>query len=215
MCKSLGLLILNGRKIGDIFGAYTSFQWNGNSVVDYVLTSHSLYHSINYFKVGKFIPWLSDHCALRYRLDSCLEHDYNSEQKKPDLKFETLFWNEESPEKFISILRLHEQEIEAILNSPDTHGKEIVDNFQCLIKNAVHEGNFKKICKKPSTDAPWFDECCQKCKEDVTTIGKSLQNDLELRKSLSENKKRFRKLIREKKRSYAKGIFDNMMQFNS
>ena len=36
LCKSLGLIILNGRKVGDIFGKYTSFQWNGCSVVDYV-----------------------------------------------------------------------------------------------------------------------------------------------------------------------------------
>ena len=41
MCKSLGLLILNGRKVGDLFGKYTSFQWNGSSVVDYVLASNS------------------------------------------------------------------------------------------------------------------------------------------------------------------------------
>ena len=218
MCKSLGLLILNGRKVGDIFGAYTSFQWNGNSVVDYVLTSHSLYHSINYFRIGKFVPWLSDHCALRYSLDSCLEYDYNPEQNKPDVKLEKLFWNEESPGKFISILGLHEQEIDAILNSPDIHGKEIVDKFQCLIKNIVREGDFKKRGNKPSTDAPWFDESCRKSKEEVTTLGKSVQNrpnNLELRKSLGENKKVFRKLIREKKRSYARGVFDNMKQFNS
>ena len=67
MCKSLGLLILNGRKVGDLYGAYTSFQWNGSSVVDYVLASNSIYSSVSYFKVGNYIPWLSDHCALRYR----------------------------------------------------------------------------------------------------------------------------------------------------
>ena len=154
MCKSLGLLILNGRKVGDVFGAYTSFQWNGNSVVDYVLTSHSLYHSIKYFKVGKFIPWLSDHCAVRYSLDSCLKYDYNPEQNKPNVKLEKLFWNEESPEKFISILSLHEQEIDAILNSPDIHGKEIVDKFQCLIKNTVQEGDFKKRVVNPRPMPP-------------------------------------------------------------
>ena len=88
MCKSLGLLILNGRKVGDLFGGYTSFQWNGSSVVDYVLASHSIYSSISYFTIGKFVPWLSDHCALRYRLDSCLEYDTNSDKKEAGEKFE-------------------------------------------------------------------------------------------------------------------------------
>ena len=39
-------------------------------------------------------------------------------------------------------------------------------------------------------------------------------NNLELRKSLNENKKNFRKLVREKKRSHAKSVFDNMMKFS-
>ena len=38
LCKALNLVILNGRKAGDLFGKCTSFQWNGASVVDYVLT---------------------------------------------------------------------------------------------------------------------------------------------------------------------------------
>ena len=47
LCKSLGLIILIGRKVGDVFGKYTSFQWNGCSVVDYVLASSSIYPSIS------------------------------------------------------------------------------------------------------------------------------------------------------------------------
>ena len=39
ICKSLELNIINGRKTGDPFGKYTCFTWNGNSVVDYLLTS--------------------------------------------------------------------------------------------------------------------------------------------------------------------------------
>ena len=43
MCKSLELNIINGRKTGDPFGKYTCFTWNGNSVVDYLLTPDSLF----------------------------------------------------------------------------------------------------------------------------------------------------------------------------
>ena len=28
LCKSLQLVVLNGRKIGDLFGKFTSLQWN-------------------------------------------------------------------------------------------------------------------------------------------------------------------------------------------
>ena len=51
MSKSSGLVILNGRKTGDVFGKLTSFQWNGSSVADYVIVSQSIYDNIEYFKV--------------------------------------------------------------------------------------------------------------------------------------------------------------------
>ena len=67
LCKSLDLSIVNGRKTGDIFGDFTSFQWNGNGLVDYVITSKNLFSSVLSLKVGNFMPWISDHCALHYK----------------------------------------------------------------------------------------------------------------------------------------------------
>ena len=52
LCKSLDLCILNGRKTGDIFGKFTSFQWKGNGVVDYLICSQSLEPDILSMKVG-------------------------------------------------------------------------------------------------------------------------------------------------------------------
>ncbi len=64
MCRSLDLNIVNGRKTGDVFGKYTCFKWNGNSVVDYLITSSSVFQKNSIFEVGEFLPWLSDHCPL-------------------------------------------------------------------------------------------------------------------------------------------------------
>ena len=69
LCKSLDLNIVNGRKTGDPFGKYTCFNWNGSSVVDYLLTSDSLFPQVSSFKVGEFLPWLSDHCPLYSTLE--------------------------------------------------------------------------------------------------------------------------------------------------
>ena len=68
LCKAYDILIVNGWKMGDLFGNFTSFQWNGSRVVDYVLTPHDDFDWISYFKVGKFRPWLSDHCPLFYNI---------------------------------------------------------------------------------------------------------------------------------------------------
>ena len=39
LCIQANLNILNGNIFGDRFGKYTSFQYNGNSVVDYCIVS--------------------------------------------------------------------------------------------------------------------------------------------------------------------------------
>ena len=212
LCKSLELVILNGRKIGDLFGKFTSLQWNGNSVVDYVLASQSIYSSITYFKIGDFIPWLSDHCATRFKLLSCMVPQAKNEN--PGEKLESLFWDAESPEKFTSILREHEQEISEMLNAPNAN---VLNKFQNLIKSIVEEGNFKRRSKKKSNDAPWFDNDCKKAKEEILIAGKNIKvtpTDPSLRKILTEKKKEFRKLTRQKKRCHEKMIFDNMLQFD-
>ena len=64
VCKLNNFLIMNGRKIGDVFGSLTSHQWNGSSVVDYFLSPNTFAHNILNFSVGKYIPWISDHCPI-------------------------------------------------------------------------------------------------------------------------------------------------------
>ena len=64
VCKLNDLLILNGRTTGDLFGSFTSHQWNGSSVVDYALVSNEFSKNILTFRVGPYLPWLSDHFPL-------------------------------------------------------------------------------------------------------------------------------------------------------
>ena len=80
MCRGLDLTIINGRRTGDIFGKFTCFQWNGNSVVDYVITSGQISQKIPNFWVGEFIPWLLDHCPLNFSLEL-----KNTEMNRPNI----------------------------------------------------------------------------------------------------------------------------------
>ena len=66
---NLSLCIINGRKTGDLMGNFTSFQSGGNSVIDYVIVSNSLFYNVLTFSVVDFKPWLSDHCSIHYTLD--------------------------------------------------------------------------------------------------------------------------------------------------
>ena len=84
MCKSINLNILNGRKTGDLFGDNTCIRYNGNSVVDYVITSSSIFEKVPCFNVSDFLPWLSDHCPLFFTLEiqKCFKNSNSVDQKK-------------------------------------------------------------------------------------------------------------------------------------
>ena len=116
ICKSLDLSTINGRKLGDMFGNI-SFQWNGSSVVDYAITSQSLFQRILTFKKGKYKPWISDYCPLHY----CFQiKDYleitpgNLDLHTPN----TWYLDNSSKEKFMLCLQSREisAKIENILN---------------------------------------------------------------------------------------------------
>ena len=63
LLQTSGLVILNGRTIGDIFGAPTCIQRNGVSTVDYICTSPDLLSNVRFFRVGALNQY-SDHKPL-------------------------------------------------------------------------------------------------------------------------------------------------------
>ena len=64
LCKVNDLLIANGRKVGDLFGNFTSHQYNGSALNDYLLAPTYFLDKISHFSVGDYTPWLSDHCPI-------------------------------------------------------------------------------------------------------------------------------------------------------
>ena len=96
------MYVVNGRKLGDTFGRSTCFQWNGTSVVDYLLAQKHTFDMINYLEIQALKPSLSDHCALTFSLEianSSLEQDKTKLYSLPgkykwDVEANTLFTKE-------------------------------------------------------------------------------------------------------------------------
>ena len=70
ICKNNELYILNGRTAGDIFGSITCRRWNGCSIVDYGICSHSLVKNVISFRIAPALPWLSDHSAIHLTIST-------------------------------------------------------------------------------------------------------------------------------------------------
>ena len=157
MCVSLDLTILNGRSVGDPFGEFTSIQPKGNNVVDYLITSDSLTKDISIFKVGEFIPWLSDHCPIFYVLEinAALEAPPISTSRIPAPK--RFIWTEMAIDKFKSTLLkdANKEKLIQYLSLDFSDPNLVVDYMTDLLINITDEAKIKTISKKlNSTNDP-------------------------------------------------------------
>jgi hypothetical protein len=216
LCKSLDLNILNGRNSGDIFGDFTSFQWNGNSLIDYVITSQILLQCVLTFKVGNFIPWISDHCALHYTIQT--QFIPNSPANKGDLYPHTrgFYWDETSSEKFTACLKSAEisDKLKNILdiNNADTMATEINN----ILNLAATKSKIKLTRQKPEnfkTNAAWYDKECSDIKTKINLTAKLIKkspHETKVRESLYILKKQYKDVIKKKKKAYKENIIKQL-----
>ena len=101
LCMINNLKILNGRKIGDLTGKYTCHQYNGSSVVDYIL------NKINYFQVLPLATY-SDHCQIVANLDIKPKNPTNTGGKTYAKAPGQFKWDSNSKQKVNSYLRFHD-----------------------------------------------------------------------------------------------------------
>ena len=106
-CRSLDRNIVNGRKTGDPFGKLTCFKWNGNSVVDYLITSSSVFKNISSFEVGEFLPWLSDHCPLYFtaKMHTPILREEGKKEGARTKAPKQYIWSTKSKEDFLNTLK--------------------------------------------------------------------------------------------------------------
>ena len=218
LCKSLDFIVVNGRTPGDIFGKYTSFQWNGSSVVDYLIMPTIYFDKILSMKVGEFYPWLSDHCPLLYSIS--LDKEINSSVKEnalnklpPNFKWSTL-----NKTKFeAALISVPTKKVfESIINdateeSPHNYISQVTE----VLLNCAYKCGLKKSTtrKKIAYDLPWFDQECRRMKNDIRILAKNIKrfpNENKIRIELFTKKRKFSHLVRKKKTSYKLSILKEM-----
>ena len=217
MCKSLDLNIVNGRKTGDPFGSYTCFKWNGNSVVDYLITSPPVFQKISTFEVGDFFPWLSDHCPLYFTTEICnplpIEKKCETRTKAP----KQYIWSEESRQNFTNIIKTSEFQtrlkkcFEMDRRDPNNLANHITD----ALTTAAERSKIKFIKQKDQKDPPWFDKSCRSLKEKIKLLGKKIRTDprsKSLKTELFEDKKKLKKLVKDNKFSFKNQLMEDLKQ---
>ena len=224
VCKLNDILIMNGRKIGDLFGKFTSHQWNGSSVVDYAITSNEFSKNVLEFAVGEFVPWISDHCPIhtKFNLDWIGAGRKTTTNKLTDIPPQFI-WDIISKERYTENLKSNDigERINLLVNSDNINSidiaKEITD---ILMKNArtcgIKTKSKMKECKLRQNayqSGPWFDKECMSIKNQISIEGNILKQNPSnqySRTTLFQLKRVFRKMVKRKKRAHKQEILNQM-----
>ena len=218
ICISSRLRILNGRTFGDLHGKYTSYQYNGNSVIDYGLVSEEQMSNVLYFHVDEPILRLSDHSKISVRIFA----NFFQDEHKQNLKDfpEQFKWDDFSPQLFYNELqsgeimdRLHDVLDMQISNTVEVN--DIVDKFseilysagnKCLRKKKIRKSKFKRNKK-------WFDLDLLKMRKTLDFKGKQFAkypNDPIVRGSFYRYRKLYSKLCKFKRKQYKANLIDQL-----
>ena len=219
VCKLNDFLIANGHSIGDIFGKFTSHQWNGSSVTDYLLFPNNFSNKISEFTVGNFVPWISDHCPIH---STILLNEVTSLPKQQDSKLlktlPSFILDANSQITFRDALtsQVTKDKINQLIASENMSAINIAAEIKNILLTNAQNCHIKmKKNPKPNSkqSAPWFDKECIDIKDNLRKLGSSLKkepcNNI-LRSSLSQQKKLLKKLTTQKKYRYKKGILNEM-----
>ena len=169
LCKVNDLLIANGRKPGDLFGKFTSHQYNGSALNDYLLAPNSFLEKISHFSVGDFAPWLSDHCPIlsTVKLNTLTKQSISA--GKPRETEPNFIFDATSKQVFCEGLRSAEtsQYIQKLLEDDNLSVLNMgAATKTLLLNNAKNCGiRLKKTKIDVSNCAPWFDSECTKTKK--------------------------------------------------
>ena len=185
LCKALDINIINGRTTGDLFGSYTMFNWNGSSVVDYLLSSGNISHKVLSFKVGEFTPWLSDHCPIYSTIELSKDVGVNcplTPKKKAPLRF---VWSETGKRDYLNMLNSPEysKTLENALNLDYGDPNSVVNYVSDLLISVAKKAKVKTTKKKEQKNPPWFDRKCSKMKQNIKSLGKNseaIKDDLSI-----------------------------------
>ncbi len=219
MCKSLDLNIVNGRKTGDLFGNYTCFKWNGNSVVDYLVASPSVFKNVSTFEVGEFLPWLSDHCPLYFTIELCgvIQRDTQGRGVGRTEAPKQYIWSNDSKQNFLNTLKTAEfqTKLGECFGTDHSDPNNPVNYITGVLNAAAEKCKTRFVRRRSHDDPPWFDGSCRDLKESIRSLGRKVRRDPKNNTSRAElfaAKKELKKMVKSNKMAYKNQLMDDLKQ---
>ena len=121
LCKETCLCIINGRCGDDKnLGKFTCYNYNGSSVVDYLLTSYDNFDSISSFSVGDLTEF-SKHVPITFNVN----HGLDIELRNINSSHKYITWSCDKKEEYTHTLENHLIQLRNIVNQTNSTDCEI------------------------------------------------------------------------------------------
>ena len=213
LLQTTGLIILNGRTLGDIFGEPTCIQRQGVSTVDYICVSTSLYDRVQHFQVNG-ISQYSDHRSLSMsistnpikRLSGDIELANIVDAPKPYkwIKSDNVDKDTSTRFQLAQNSQIHVDKVKSLLLRPTNSVSEVVQlnaDVVSLYQDLAESVTVKKSGKRPNRKK-WFDNSCRASKRDACRVDRNANNNPHstfLREQHFLKKKEYRSVKKKKK----------------
>ena len=224
------LKILNGTTIGDLLGDWTCYRYNGTSVIDYMMASHSLQDHVSYFKVLDLTEH-SDHRPILCYIHAAGKQDSvlpplqeNHFEDKP-LGYKWVSANQESKMKFLDTQKQADiiEKITTVATANCSGTKEVyelnqklVGVFKSIADQSLQRRKRPKCSRRPNKKV-WFDKECRQLKRLLNKLARKYSKNPESepqRVTFYETKKHYRHVIKLKKSRYYSQLNCEIQQNN-
>ena len=239
LCRNVPLRICNGRKLGDTQGVFTCHKWNGQSVVDYCLSSPGIYNDILFLRVGNFLPTLSDHCSITIGLKTKYIQAFKDQESYEFIeKPKKITWDKDIAVKFENLIQSNESKLflqnfvkngiqadqKAVDTSTEFLTKFLVDAAIKASNNGIAiacKGGKKRNCRnwkykrknKKIIRPKWHDATCESLNIEIKKTAfllKKYPNNSFLRSKIVSETKQYKKLVKSKHKMFINDLFKDL-----
>lgn len=207
-----GFVLINGRSPSDRPAQMTFCSSAGSSVIDLVFVNVTGLNIISDFYIGAEAG-LSDHfpAVLEVSILKLTTNDRPEELTEQPCESKQLFWVPGQIQQYMNAMRNSEH----LTNRPciqNRNAEALYEGLVSAISSAAEEAGMSRVVtgwlqskSGKSKDKPWFDRPCKDAKRVLRLALKAAKKDcdnLVKRNEYLETKKRYRALIRLKKKEY-------------
>ncbi|KAL5259159.1 hypothetical protein ACHWQZ_G009573 [Mnemiopsis leidyi] len=189
LLQTSGLVFLNGRTLGDIFGEPTCIQRQGASTVDYICVSASLYHRVRHFRVNG-ISQYSDHRSLSMSIstnplrrlsdDIALAGISDAPQAFKWVKSDNLTQDTATKFQMAQEAQLHIDRVNCLLVRPINSPSEVVQfntDVVTLYQDLAGSVTVRKSGRRHNNKKKWFDINCRIAKRQANRADRNANNN--------------------------------------